>query len=275
MKPRRPPQAGPPRSLLEAITPPHAWRPAELPPAIARRGASGRDRARGEALEGASAVERAAARARARQLAAQLRAPANGRRWQHGGQGRVDLAQALRRLQAGRPLLPLPRMQRRAPPQTLLWLGDVSGSMQEATRALLLWAHAQAQRGGPAWRFWAFGTRLQALTPLLRAERDADAALRRLGELGVAAQGGTRIGAALQQLLLVLAPRLQAGRHTLLIVSDGLDHDPADPLLPQMLAAWRARGVRLLWLDPLAERDSLQASAALAAGVDARLAIAL
>jgi uncharacterized protein with von Willebrand factor type A (vWA) domain len=29
--PRRPPQAGPPRRLLEAITPPHAWKPAELP----------------------------------------------------------------------------------------------------------------------------------------------------------------------------------------------------------------------------------------------------
>jgi uncharacterized protein with von Willebrand factor type A (vWA) domain len=53
------------------------------------------------------------------------------------------------------------------------------------------------------------------------------------------------------------------------LVSDGLEHDAQDPLLPAMLAAWRARGVRLLWLDPL-EREHLRASPALAAGADAR-----
>ncbi len=273
LRPRRAEAAALPRRLMEAITPPHAWKPAELPPLLARCGASGAEAgATREPEDGAAAAELAAARKQARQLAQQVPQPQRSRRWQTGRGGRIDLPAALRRLQAGRPLLPLPRQQRQPPPQRLLWLGDVSGSMQEASRALLLAAHAQAQRAsrGLCWRFWAFCTRLHPLSALLRAEPDADRALQRLAELGINAAGGTRIGAALQQLLIEEGPRLAAGRCTLLLISDGLDHAPDDPLLVQMLAAWRRRGVRLLWLDPL-QRDSLDASRLLAAGVDARL----
>ena len=109
-----------------------------------------------------------------------------------------------------------------------------------------------------------------ALNPLLRREREPEAALRHLAELGLAAQAGTRIGAALQQLLGEEAPRLQAGRCSLLLLSDGLDHDPDDPLLPQQLKAWKQRGAQLFWLDPLRDRESLQASQALAEGCTAR-----
>ncbi len=271
--PRRPPQAGPPRRLLEAITPPHAWRPAELPEQPTRMGASS---AEGDwkklRFDELGRDEWPLLRRAVRQLAKRLQQTPRGRRWQpSGAAGRIDLRAALRQLQSGRPLLTLPRQRRRVVPQTCIWLGDVSGSMQDSSRALLLWAHAQAQSAQPAWqwRFWAFGTRLHALTPLLRSSPDPDAALLRLAEQGIGGPGGTRIGAALQQLLRLEAPRLATGRCTLLLVSDGLEHDAQDPLLAQMLVAWRARGVRLLWLDPL-QRDNLKASSALAEGVDAR-----
>lgn len=278
--PRRPPQAGPPRRLLEAITPPHAWKPAELPEipkTPARMGASSAEadwtQRRFDEL---GRDEWPLLRRAVRQLARRLQRPQRSRRWQPSNAGaRVDLQAALRQLQAGRPLLALPRQRRRPARQTCIWLGDVSGSMQDSTRALLLWAHAQAQTQtqtaspGLHWRFWAFGTRLHALSPLLRSSPDPDAALLRLAEQGLGGPGGTRIGAALQSLLKLESPRLAGGRCTLLLVSDGLEHDAQDPLLPAMLAAWRARGVRLLWLDPL-EREHLQASPALAAGADAR-----
>lgn len=280
--PRRPPPPAPPRRLLEAITPPHAWRPAEAPPVAARLGASGADadwNARRFDALGAHEwpLLRAAVRRLARQLAQQLAEANRGRRWQAAapGQGRVDLAAALRRWQAGRPLLPLARRRLRPPPRQIVWLGDVSGSMQDSTRALLLWAHAQAQQrqAGVSWRFWAFGTRLHALTPLLRRCADPDAALLQLAEHGVGGPGGTRIGAALRELLAREGPRLQAARTTLLLVSDGLDHARADPLLAQQLQAWRRLGVRLVWLDPL-EREHLAASSLLAEGVHARWPIA-
>jgi len=142
-------------------------------------------------------------------------------------------------------------------------------------RALLLWAHALAQQpvAGLQMRFWAFGTRLHALSALLRDARDADAALAHLADSGLGRSGGTRIGSALQQLRAQEGPRLAAGRCTLLLVSDGLDHRPDDPLLADELRAWRARGVHLVWLDPL-RRDHLDASTALARGVHARWPIA-
>lgn len=271
LRPRRPPQAGPPRRLLDAITPPHAWRPAELPPAIARLGASGADGERGDGFEHPAATELEAARRLASSIADRLPAPPRGRRWQVAPQGVIDLRRALRQLQAGRALLRLPQRRRRPPPQQVLLLVDASGSMQESLRELLLAIHALAQREGRDWRIWAFsGSRLLALSPLLRREREPEAALQRLAELGLAAQAGTRIGAALQQLMAREAARLQAGRCSLLLLSDGLDHDPMDPLLPQQLQAWKQRGARLVWLDPLRDRESLQASRALADGVDER-----
>lgn len=274
LRPRRPPQAGPPRRLLDAITPPHAWRPAEQPPGIARLGASGAEDDRAGHFEDPAATELNAARRLASAIADRLPEPPRGRRWQPAAQGAIDLRRALRQLQAGKPLLGLPRRRRRPPPRTVLLLVDASGSMQESLRELLLAVHALAQRDGRDWRLWAFsGSRLLALSPLLRREREPETALQRLAELGLAARAGTRIGAALQQLMTQEAPRLQAGRCSLLLLSDGLDHDPADPLLPQQLAAWKQRGARLVWIDPLWERDNLHASRALAEGVDARWAL--
>lgn len=272
--PKRPPQPGPPRRLLEAITPPHAWRPTEAPPVSARLGASGAEAGwEARRFDELSAHEWPLLRTAVKRLARALQTRARGRRWQAAGQGPVDLAAALRRWQAGRAPLPLPRRRPRPPPRQVVWLGDVSGSMQESTRALLLWAHAQAQlaghgQAGVRWRFWAFGTRLHALTPLLRRCADPDQALQQLADQGVGGSGGTRIGAALRELLAQEGPRLQAARSTLLLVSDGLDHAGADPLLAQQLAAWRRLGVRLIWLDPLA-REHLSASRLLAEGVHA------
>lgn len=264
LRPRKPPQAGPPRRLMEAIAPPHAWRPAgELPPA--QLGASAAEAGPATALDEAAAQELRQARERARRLLTLLPPPAPSRRWQARARGALDLAAALRRLQSGRPLLPLPQRRRTPLQPQFLWLLDASGSMQDQLQALLLWAHAQAQHAGAAqrWRFWAFsGERLQALTPLLRRHADPDAALRALGDAALRSGGGTRLASALRQLLQQEGPRLGAGPCTLLLVSDGLDHEPDDPALAPLLAAWRQRGVRLLWVDPLQDREHLGASAA-------------
>ena len=278
LRPRRAPPPAPPRRLLDALLPPHAWRPLDEPPTPVCLGACAAEAQAGaqQRFDELGAAEAPQLRAAARELARRLQQRRQrGRRWQASALGRVDLVAALRRLQGGRPLLPLARRKPRRPPQQCLWLGDVSGSMQEPVRALLLWAHALAQQpvAGLQMRFWAFGTRLHALSALLRDARDADAALAHLADSGLGRSGGTRIGSALQQLRAQEGPRLAAGRCTLLLVSDGLDHHPDDPLLADELRAWRARGVHLVWLDPL-RRDHLDASTALARGVHARWPIA-
>jgi hypothetical protein len=272
LRPRKPPAGGPPRRLLEAIAPAHAWRPAGEPQAL-QLGASAVDDAQRHTLEDAATAELLQARALAQRIRAQLPLPPASRRWRASAQGALHLGAALRRLQAGRPLLPLPRRSLRPPAQTVLVLLDASGSMQEELRSALLAAHALAQQRGGAqsWEFWAFaGTRLQALTPLLRREPDADAALRALTDAGLQQGGGTRMADALRALRARQGGRIAAGRCTLLLLSDGLDHQPDDPALTLQLAAWKRSGVQLLWLDPL-RRQHLGASAALAAGVDRRL----
>jgi|GEM_PF-4440453 len=272
--PRRPAQAAPPRRLLDAITPPHAWRPSTQPPLPARLGSSAADGRPGAGFDAPAAAALQHARELARHWVERLPLAPRGRRWQPASTGAIDLRRALRELSAGRQPLCWPMRRRRPPAPQVLVLLDASGSMQETLRDWLLALHALAWRQGRHWRIWAFsGSRLLALSPLLRQCREPESLLQRLAELGLDAQAGTRIGAALRGMLEREGPRLQGSHHRLLLLSDGLDHESDDPLLPQQLQACRRRGLRLLWLDPLADRESLLASQALADGVDERWAL--
>jgi len=96
---------------------------------------------------------------------------------------------------------------------------------------------------------FVFGTRLTHATRALR-ERDPDAAIAALGRSVEDWAGGTRIGAALAQFNRQWARRVLAGRATVLLVTDGLDHEAIE-LLDAEMARLARNAYRIVWLNPL------------------------
>ena len=134
----------------------------------------------------------------------------------------------------------------RKPPLVLLL--DISGSMSTYSRAVLYFCHALLQ-SRERLQVFLFGTRLTNATRALR-ERDPDVAIAGLSGQVVDWSGGTRIGAALAEFNRRWARRVLAGRATVLLVTDGLDHEAIDVLDAEMARLARFAH-RLVWLNPL------------------------
>ena len=134
----------------------------------------------------------------------------------------------------------------RKPPLVLLL--DISGSMSSYSRAVLYFCHALLQ-SRERLQVFLFGTRLTNATRALR-ERDPDVAIATLTEQVVDWSGGTRIGAALAEFNRRWARRALAGRATVLLVTDGLDHE-AIPVLDAEMARLHRFAHRIVWLNPL------------------------
>jgi uncharacterized protein with von Willebrand factor type A (vWA) domain len=169
------------------------------------------------------------------------------RRREPARRGSPDLRRTLRRSfrTAGEPVERAWRRRRRRRRRLVLLL-DVSGSMADYSRALVLFARAALQ-ADDSWEAYCFGTRLTRVTGAL-GYPDAAEALRRAAEDVVDWNGGTRIGAALRTLA-----RTNVVRGSVVVIcSDGLDVGE-----PELLRAEMARLARLahriVWLNPLAE----------------------
>src|SRR5439155_14521716 len=118
------------------------------------------------------------------------------------------------------------RFRRRAEvPRKLVVLCDVSGSMEQYTRALLLFLHALV-RSGRGVEVFAFGTRLTRLTPEL-ARRDPERALAAAAARVVDWASGTRIGASLKAFNDVWGRRALSRGAVVVVVSDGWERQDA------------------------------------------------
>ncbi|QGZ60323.1 vWA domain-containing protein [Paraburkholderia acidisoli] len=130
----------------------------------------------------------------------------------------------------------------------LVLLLDISGSMSSYSRAVLYFCHALLQ-SRERLQVFLFGTRLTHATRALR-ERDPDIALAQLAAQVADWSGGTRIGATLAEFNRRWARRVLGGRATVLIVTDGLDHDASGALGEEMARLHRFAH-RVVWLNPL------------------------
>jgi uncharacterized protein len=171
------------------------------------------------------------------------------RRRRPSARGVPDLRRTLRRSfrTGGEPLERAWRERRRVR-RRLVFVLDVSGSMADYSRGLLLFAHA-ALRADPRWEAFCFGTRLTRVTGPLTAA-GVDEALRRAAGEVVDWNAGTRIGDSLARLL---ARHASVVRGSVVVVcSDGLDVGE-----PELLRAQMSRLSRLayavVWLNPLYE----------------------
>lgn len=137
------------------------------------------------------------------------------------------------------------RAERKVPVVLLL---DISGSMSQYSRAVLYFCHALMQ-SRERLSVFLFGTRLTNITRALR-ERDPDDAVAAIAGQVRDWAGGTRIGAALASFNRDWARRALSGRATVLLVTDGLDHEHID-VLGEEMARLRRFAHRIVWLNPL------------------------
>ena len=77
--------------------------------------------------------------------------------------------------------------------------------------------------------------------------------------------GGTRIGAALAEFNRRWARRVLTGRATVLLVTDGLDHEAIDVLDTEMARLHRFAH-RIVWLNPLLRYSGFHSEGARRAG---------
>ena len=171
------------------------------------------------------------------------------RRWVAGRGSRVDLRRALARsLRTGGDITTLPRRRRRTRRRPVVLLCDVSGSMEQYTRTLLLFAHALS-RGTRDVEAFLFATRLTRITLELRAPTP-DAAMAAVSRAVKDWSGGTRIGEALRTFHQRWRRRTLHGSAVVILISDGWDRGEPQ-LLRDQIARLHRSCHRLVWLNPL------------------------
>jgi uncharacterized protein len=177
-----------------------------------------------------------------------LRAPVRRtRRREPARAGTPDLRRTLRRsFRTGGEPAERAWRERRRRQRKLVLLMDVSGSMADYSRALVLFAHA-ALRADARWEAFCFGTRLTRVTKAL-ARADPSEALREAAKEVFDWDGGTRIGEAVAALTKTGVPR----GAVVVICSDGLDVGDPDVLRDEMARLSRL-AYEIVWLNPLKE----------------------
>ena len=189
-----------------------------------------------EVRELADALRRVAPERRSRRLRASPR------------EGRLDVRRTLRRALAtdGEVFRPAFAAPSRCP-RRLLFVCDVSGSMDRYSRAVLGSLQAAVTAGIRAEAF-VFATRLTRVTGELSGH-DIAQALERAREVVPDWSGGTRIGHALRGFNRRYAGLGLARGAVVIIVSDGWDRGDPD-LLVRELERLRLQCRRLAWLNP-------------------------
>ena len=155
------------------------------------------------------------------------------------------------------------RKDRRQRWPSLVALCDISGSMSSYSRAVLQFLHAVSNQKGAGWadvNAFTFGTRLTNITRHMGA-RDVDAALALAGAEAQDWEGGTRIGACLEDFNRDWSRRVLGRGAVVLLITDGLDRDePARLEAAMERLALSAR--RVIWVNPLLRWDGFAPKAA-------------
>ncbi|MGO4471345.1 VWA domain-containing protein [Arthrobacter sp. M-10] len=168
------------------------------------------------------------------------------RQWAHNG-AKLDLRRTIRAARrAGGDASSLVYSRRRARPRRLVFLCDISGSMEPYTQVFL--SLLQGAVAGAQAEAFVFSTRLTRLTRQL-SNRNADEAL----ALGAAAApdwaGGTRLAESLRHFIDGHGRRGLARGAVVVVLSDGWAQD-APELVEAQMARLRRLAYRIVWVNP-------------------------
>lgn len=178
------------------------------------------------------------------------------RRRSRARSGELDLRRTLRKsIRYGGVAIDLAWRDPGVRPRRVIFLLDVSGSMREYSRALLLFAHA-ARQTGSHWEAFCFGTRLTRVTRDL-SYRNPHEALRAVTARVEDWDGGTRIGGAIGEFITRYGHRGMARGSVVVICSDGLESDDPE-LLGEQMARLSRLTHELVWLNPLKSSSRFQ-----------------
>ena len=182
-------------------------------------------------------IKRAAPRRRSRRL-----------RPDRGNGDRLDIRRTVRNcLETDGEALRLAYTTHRTRPRRMLFLVDVSGSMDRYSRVLLGSLKAIVSSNTKAEAF-VFATKLTRLTRSLEG-RDLEKALEKARGEVADWSGGTRIGSALEEFNHSFGRRGFARGAIVMVVSDGWDRgDPA--VLAAELRRIQLQAWRLVWINP-------------------------
>lgn len=139
---------------------------------------------------------------------------------------------------------PVPR------PRRMVFLLDVSGSMESYSRGLARFAHAAvASRRAGRVEVFTVGTHLTRVTREL-SRRDPEVALRSAGRAVTDWSGGTRLGQSIGKFNDVWGVRGMARGAVVVICSDGWDRGDPDEMEAEMARLARVAR-RVVWVNPL------------------------
>ncbi|MGA0863549.1 MAG: vWA domain-containing protein [Ilumatobacteraceae bacterium] len=133
-------------------------------------------------------------------------------------------------------------------PRRIVFLLDVSGSMEPYARALVRYVHAGVA-GRQRVEAFALGTRLTRVTREL-SSKDPDRALRLATQSVPDWSGGTRLGETLRAFNDEWGVRGTARSAIVVVLSDGWDRGDPDVLSEQMQRLKRV-AFRVVWVNPL------------------------
>lgn len=133
-------------------------------------------------------------------------------------------------------------------PRRIVFLLDVSGSMEPYARALVRFVHAGVA-GRQRVEAFTLGTRLTRVTREL-SSKDPDRALRATGEQVRDWSGGTRLGETMRLFNDQWGVRGMARGAIVVILSDGWDRGDPEVLAEQMSRLQRV-SFRVVWVNPL------------------------
>jgi uncharacterized protein with von Willebrand factor type A (vWA) domain len=163
--------------------------------------------------------------------------------------GRPDLRRTVRRsLRTGGEPIRRAFTEPSSRPRRLVFLCDVSGSMEPYARALVRFLHTVVIARGQVEAF-ALGTRLTRLTRQLTS-RDPDAALAAAAHEVVDWSGGTRLGEGLRVFNDRYGQRGMARGAIVVILSDGWERGDPEVMAEQMRRLSRV-AYKVVWVNPL------------------------
>lgn len=164
---------------------------------------------------------------------------------------------------SGGEILKLVKKKRTKKPRNLIILCDISGSMSTYSRmmmhfinALTINSRSYTQSEWDNIHAFTFGTKLTNISRMI-GEKDPDIALSTVGKLVQDWDGGTKIGANLEDFNRNWSRRVLSSDAVVLLMTDGLERDDVD-LLESQIRRLQLSCSHLIWLNPLLRYEEFE-----------------